>query len=158
VPLVGEMLNEANARMTETFRSEQRAKDTWNSKYAHKFPSGEVEDEAADMLAAAESSVPRVRSEMDATISRLRAFEGDQESPAGTGKEFGYESMRRHVAATVRSQKTRSHLLTGDVSTPSMLNGIGPVLWNSITPGGAPHIPTPRHCAPYMSHMMPMRI
>ena len=45
------------------------------------------------------------------------------------------EVMRAKVAEEVAAARQRSHRITGDLSTESMLRDIGPGLWVSVNPG-----------------------
>ena len=131
--------------MAEMYANEERSKDVWHKKYSHRFFTEEEqakhEQERATAAAEARRSYQppeRPKTEKEATLLRLQAFEGEGHAPAAAPELLGYQKMRQKVAADVAMARPHSHRITNDLTTPSMLVDISPGLWSSVNPGGAP--------------------
>lgn len=129
-------------RWSETLKAEKRCKAKWMEKYlTEEEQQREMEAEAAihAELATSKSAAPKRLSERDVMELRLAGIDmNDAESKQTPPPQ--YEIMRRRIAEEVRANRQRSHRITGDLSTESMLKDIGPGLWTSINPGGSGHL------------------
>jgi len=128
-------------RWTETLHKEKRSKAKWQAKYlTAEEQEAEAAMEAAALaeLNASSGGARRGRSERDCMEARLLGLDDEL-------KKFNIEDpvvqptrnqiLRQQVAEQVAAVRQRSHRITGDLSTESMLRDIGPGLWVSTNPG-----------------------
>jgi len=124
-------------RWTETLKAEKRCKAKWMEKYLTEEEQQrelEAEQAAQAELMASMPAARKGRSERDCMELRLAGIEaaaGEEEQPPPPS----YELARRRVAEEVAATRQRSHRITGDLSTDSMLKDIGSGLWCSVNPG-----------------------
>ena len=124
-------------RWTETLKAEKRCKAKWMEKYLTEEEQQrelEAEQAAQAELMASMPAARKGRSERDCMELRLAGIEaaaGEEEPPPPPS----YELARRRIAEEVAATRQRSHRITGDLSTDSMLKDIGSGLWCSVNPG-----------------------
>ena len=87
-----------------------------------------------EILSKAHSKPKKRMTERDAMELRLAVLDGEPDE-AEPVPMADYEIARQRVAAAVAASRQRSHRITGDLATDSMLRDIGPGLWTSINPG-----------------------
>lgn len=138
-------MDEQNSRRwLETINRERRTKDAWKEKYLTKEELQRLREEQ-DALAREEAEkpvAPSKLSEREGMLKRLAEYEvsPEEEAAAAARPMTTYEAARLRVAQQVDATRPRSHRMTQDLSTPSLLRDVGPGLWISINPG-APHHP-----------------
>ncbi|KAL1529629.1 hypothetical protein AB1Y20_000571 [Prymnesium parvum] len=136
-------MNQQNSAIwLEMMKRERRAKEKWQGKY---MPPEELQalrkEEQAEALALKENArfpnrMPHGRlSERDASELRLKGLDGECELEEEALRPVSrYEAARRKIAEEVAATRPRSHRITGDLSTETMLRDIGPGLWTSVNP------------------------
>ena len=138
------MDEQSSRRWLETINRERRSKDAWKEKYLTKEELERLREEQ-DAISRAEAEKPQAPSklsEREGMLKRLAEYEVD---PAVEAAELAsrpmttYEAARQRVAAKVDASRPRSHRMTQDLSTPSLLRDVGPGLWISINPGAPRH-------------------
>jgi len=127
-------------RWGETLQREKNAKLKWQAKYLTEEQ--QMAEQAEEDAAVAEMNrtkpVPKGRSERDCMEARLVNLDaelaalGVEEQPKVLTRR---QELQIQVAERVAAARQRSHRITGDLSTESMLADIGPGLWVSTNPG-----------------------
>ena len=139
-PFRATMDEQSSRRWLETINRERKSKDAWKEKYLTKEELQRLQEEQ-DALARAEAekpAVPAKLSEREGMLKRLAEYEVDpavEAAEAAARPMTTYEAARQRVAAQVDAVRPRSHRMTQDLSTPSLLKDVGPGLWISINPG-----------------------
>ena len=142
------------ARWLETLNREKRAKEKWQAKYltAEEASTLKAEEKAqADALAAAPPELRRIN-EQDAMIKRLEMYADDESAPAPAPPIASYELARQAVTKKVAETRMRSHRLTGDMTTDSLLKDIGPGMWTSVNPMYIPGMSKHYQATSHASH------
>jgi len=132
-------------RWSETLKAEKRCKANWMEKYLteeEQLRELEAEQAVQAELMAAAPATRKGRSERDCMELRLAGDDVNAEPSKPPPPPPSYEIARQRVAAEVAATRQRSHRVTGDLSTESMLRDIGPGLWTSINPGYNQHMMT----------------